>query len=187
MALTTKYIRQFAKGELSPDDEERFYTSLCQIARLVRLRYFAYLTPTERQDAQGVAVLAAFEKIQEDYVDFDSHDPMHFVFTVMRNAMTNFFRKYKNREIITDPEIFQVCCASRTFIDASLWEEVRFNYQKLCDKVPCVQRHDIVSFDEAMDRLSALDEGLIMHSIQMATHAHVSEVFIDDISSETFE
>lgn len=187
MAITTKYIRQFAKGELLPEHEDLFYTSLKQIALLVRLRYFSYLTPTEREDAQSVAVLDAYTNLQKEYVDFETFDPMHFVFTVMRNAMQNHFRKYKKREIITDPEIFDLICTSQTFSAASLWEEVRFNYRKLCKKVPSVQQHDLVSFDNAIDRLSILDEGLIMQSIQLATHINVSEVFIDDVSPEIFE
>jgi hypothetical protein len=177
----------FAKGDLCSEDETLFYQSLKSIANLVIIRYFFYLVPTEKEDAQGVGVLAALEKLPKPYVNFEKYDPMHFVFTVMRNAITNHFRTYRNREIVVDPNIFSDVCTSKMFSDATFIEEVKSNYKMLCLRVPLLQQDQTLPFDDAVQRLSFIDEGLIRKAIQLSSQFDLGEDIVDGLTQDSFE
>lgn len=84
-----------------------FCSTLEDIANLVIKRYYNYLSEDNREEAKSEAKFGVLEVIRRSYVDLEHNDPVNFVFSRMRNVLTNFFRKSLFRETITDQEIFE--------------------------------------------------------------------------------
>lgn len=100
-------IKKYASGQYTEQDEYDFCDTLNDIAKLVIKRYYYYLSEDNKLEALSVAICGVLEVIRKDYVDLEHNDPVSFVFSRMRNVLTNFFRKNLFRETCTDQEILE--------------------------------------------------------------------------------
>lgn len=105
--INAESIRKYAARTADEKETALFCSTLEDVANLVIKRYYNYLSEDNREEAKSEAKSGVLEVIRKPYVDLVNNDPVNFVFSRMRNVLTNFFRKSLFRETITDQEIFE--------------------------------------------------------------------------------
>lgn len=171
MALTTVYIKKFVAETLPKEEEKAFFDSLISIANLVIYRHFNNLNSEECDDARSEATIGAIKALKKPFVDFKSHDAMHYVYTIMRHSIHNYFRKYRDKEINISPELFDSA-------DAALNRGIKFDstlsrlkslyddeYNKSCSKF-ALFRDYMVPFEEAIKRVNVVDTILLFRAFE---------------------
>lgn len=171
MSLTTKYVKKYAAGVLTKDEEDKFFKSLQSIANLVIYRHFNNLNGEECDDARSEAVFGALKALNKPYVDFYTYDALHYVYTIMRHSIHNYFRKYREREVNISPELFD--CADSVVkggvgFDTAL-SKVRYIYNneftKSSSKYP--RFADLmIPFEEAINRMDVVDSILLFRAFE---------------------
>jgi len=135
MAITTEYIKKYARGVLPKEEETLFYQSLLSVANFVIIRHFNNLSEEDRNDARSEAVTGALKALKKPFVDFTSFDALHYTYTTMRHSIHNYFRKYKDKEIATDPEMFDFMIENThnpCFLFTQLLERIHKYYKSEC-------------------------------------------------------
>lgn len=108
--IDNEVVRRYSRGEALPDDGTRLWQSLQEVARLVIGRHFWYLTPDQKEEGMSEAVCGALEGLKQPWVDLDHNSPLNYVYTRMRNCLTNFFRAQFRVDVVDVPsEIFDRC------------------------------------------------------------------------------
>jgi len=167
MAITTEYIKKYARGVLPKEEETLFYQSLLSVANFVIIRHFNNLSEEDRNDARSEAVTGALKALKKPFVDFTSFDALHYTYTTMRHSIHNYFRKYKDKEIATDPEMFDFMIENThnpCFLFTQLLERIHKYYKSECDayikQYPQAEPF-VVSFDDAILRMNSVDNILL--------------------------
>lgn len=185
MAITTKYIKLYAEGALNEEQEDVFYKSLLAIANLVIVRHFNNLSEEDRHDARSEAITGALVALKKDFVDFQQYDALHFTYTSMRHSIHNYFRKFRDKEIAIDPDLFNCGVddnANSGMIFENLLHQMEFLYSIEIKKY--VKSHPeaidlVVPFDKAILRMDILDSILLhkaFNSVREDSHANLSPV-----------
>ena len=171
MAITIDYIKAYVEKKLKPKDEQKFMDSLVSIANLVIYRHFANLNAEECEDARSEAMVSALNAYKKPYVDFDKYDALHYTYTAMRHGIGNYFRKYKDKEINIDPDIFDLVYSNDTqgvYFETVL-NQVRnlydIEYSSACQQFPNLSEV-LVPFDEAIERMTIVDSVLVFKAFK---------------------
>lgn len=172
MAISTKYIKQYALDELKTEDEQKFYDSLLAIANMVIRRHFNNLKADEKLDAQSEAVINALVSLRQPHIDFVTYGALSYTYTGMRNTIHNYFRKFRDREINISPELFDVLYYNnnnRGFIFDEALSHLKslynIEYSDIVQRLPDFSDY-FVSFDEAILRLDVIDSVLLFRAFQ---------------------
>lgn len=134
-------IVKFSEGQkLTYEEERQFHSTLNDIAKLVLIRYYRFLCGFHQEEAVSRAICKAIESLRADYADCRQFNPVNFVFTSMRNAISNYVRgdyakEMRYREWEVGHEFFYSTAAIQTarpaqedIRDVMLQEELKHSY-----------------------------------------------------------
>lgn len=110
--ISNEIIKKYRDSGFSVagDDELTLWQTLQELARLVVNRHFWYLTPDQKEDGLSEAVCGALEGLRQSWVDLEHNSPVNYVYTRMRNCLTNYFRNQLRFDTVEVPgDLFDLC------------------------------------------------------------------------------
>jgi len=144
-------------GSCRIDDD--LYSELRKLAEIVLNTHYANANPSDKDDLVSVGVLKGLELIVKGQFDANRASLKNYVYTGMRNEMTNYL--YRNKKEIVLEEFYGFYSTDRVEEDAFF----KLDYQFVCDFLNRVERpgkvNDYIKFAvvEGLKDIGFLVEG----------------------------
>lgn len=163
--IDNEIIRAYRKNPHGLTDSEgaRLWQTLQEIARLVIGRHFWYLTTDQKEDGLSEAICGTLEGLKQPWVDLDKNSPVNYVFTRMRNCLTNYYRSQLRLDTVDIPgDLFDFCEDRMSVVedDAAIRVSIKNEYLAIAQRLAffsCICPEVDTFFEDGIPELGRSD------------------------------
>ena len=113
-----------------PEITDEGVKDLYKLAQIVVNSHYSYVSWSDHEEIEDVAIIKALEFIKEDNYDASRSSLKNVLYTAMRNEIRNYL--YRNgREVLVDEKVIREVNESKTVVD---YDTVREYSLHRCDK-----------------------------------------------------